>query len=97
MMENSLFAGYHYLMAKKHLDSEKLKGQQDFIYCQYHFNFHSMNQGYNDVRVFGPWIISTPNLDHAKDGAKLMNFLCAQAVCSAHELLFLTGSYSQFA
>jgi len=71
---------------------QKPEGQQDLL--PNIILIFTDDQGYNDVGVFGAMDISTPNLDQmAKDGAKLMNFYAAQAVCSASRAAILTGSY----
>lgn len=51
--------------------------------------------GYQDIAAFGASDITTPNLDRlANEGAKLMDFYAAQAVCSASRAAILTGCYS---
>ena len=52
------------------------------------------DQGYQDLGSFGSPNILTPNLDKvSKEGARLLSFYSAQAVCSASRAGLLTGSY----
>ena len=52
------------------------------------------DQGYQDLGSFGSPNILTPNLDKvSKEGARLLSFYSAQAVCSASRAALLTGSY----
>ena len=52
------------------------------------------DQGYQDLGSFGSPNILTPNPDKvSKEGARLLSFYSAQAVCSASRAALLTGSY----
>ncbi len=52
------------------------------------------DMGYGDLSSYGATGYSTPNIDRiGHEGARLTNFLAAQAVCSASRAALLTGCY----